>query len=127
MSCQFFWNLPTIISGFNDTFVLTVGATTATFTVAEGWYSPATLATAMQASIIAAGGPWVGFTVAYTNYNIKISNAAAFSVEPPGTQSELHETAGILPGAATGAGPYLSRATIPTMLPTRYIDICSSY
>lgn len=126
-SCQFFWNLPTIISGFNDTFVLTVGATTATFTVAEGWYSPTTLATAMQASIIAAGGPWVGFTVAYTNYNIKISNAAAFSVVSPGTESELYETAGILPGAATGAGPYLSRATIPTMLPTRYIDICSSY
>jgi len=126
-SCQFFWNLPTIIEGYNDTFILTVGATTATFTVPEGWYGATSLAAAMQAAIIAAGGPWVGFTVAYTNYNIRISNAAAFSVAPPGFESELYETAGILPGAATGSGPYVSQATIPSMLPTRYIDICSSY
>jgi hypothetical protein len=126
-SSQFFWNLPTIISGYNDTFILTVGATTVTFTVPEGWYGATSLAAAMQAAIVAAGGPWTGFTVSYTNYLIKISNAAAFSVAPPGMESELYETAGILPGAATGTGPYLSRATIPSMLPTRYIDITSAY
>jgi hypothetical protein len=124
---QFFWNLPTVIQGYNDTFTMTVGATTASFTIAEGWYSPTTLATAMQVAIIAAGAPWTGFTVAYTNYNIKISNAAAFSIAAPGIQPSIYETAGILPGASTGAGPYVSLATIPSMLPTRYVDITSSY
>jgi hypothetical protein len=127
-SSQFFWNLPTVIGGYNDSVILTVGATTATFIVPEGWYSPSTLATAMQTAIQAGGAPWTTFTVTYTNYLIKISNTGAFSINAPGNDSALYETAGLLPGTAIlSGGNYLSLATIPTMLATRYIDICSSY
>ena len=136
---QFFWNLPTIITGYNDQFRVVVsagaGSGSATVVLDQGFYTPDELATELETKLNA--DPTVGaatWTVAYVpaNGNFAFSVAGAgslFVFSPVGSSvtrfSRCLSTLGCLrTGGTPAAAQYSSQ---PTMLPTRYIDLCSAY
>jgi hypothetical protein len=137
---QFAWNLPTIITGYNDEFVLVdsnVGDVT--ITLPQGYYTPNVMATTLQAQIRTATGD-TDYTVTFTEGSFVISNSTLGTECCPqggdlnGTAEEriasrcLHTLGFQEVQSATVTdtfNPYVG--TVPTMLATRYIDILSSY
>jgi hypothetical protein len=135
---QFWWNLPTIIAGYNDQFILTAfgtGAGSYAPQIAPGFYNQTELATVLAAAINAVF-PGGGFTVVYGD-----SPAGGFLITAPAgttfllttsantlvpercfqTLGLLNQIGGTPPGAATlQGGP-------PTMIATRFVDIISDY
>jgi hypothetical protein len=141
---QFFWNLPTIIPGYNETIVVVadVGGAEATEVIAitPGFYTPNTLAAEIEDQLQAAF-PAEGFTCVFANGAFKIQATNAFLVVDAGsldptvyTSDEIREVVHTLQtlGFENATSDPAKAATtfiggIPTMLPTRYIDILSSY
>ena len=138
-SCQFFWNLPTIITDYNDT--IAVGnadgsAILGYITIPQDWYVCDSLASAISTlfDAIVTGGT---VTANPNTGALTFSAPTGFSILPPnysglngGTlvYGRTYQTAGIIPDNATLSGAtYTLIGGIPTMLPTRYIDIGSKY
>jgi hypothetical protein len=142
---NFQWNLPTIIKNYNNEFTLVVNPTTTntlyTITIPEGFYTPTTLATAIQASLnfqAILAGTW---TCSFTNFRFIIELTPAPGVNDwimtPGIQNNsstaqviqrCRETCGFSSGAMADNTPLLVHSSgVPSMLPTRFIDIVSSY
>jgi hypothetical protein len=133
---QFFYNLPTIVTGYNDT--IAIGSADGTtllgyITIPQGWYTCDTLAAAISTlfDAIVTGGT---VTANANTGALTFTAPTDFSILPPdsalvnGYQEVLgrsYQTTGIIPGIATGS--YTLSGTIPTMLPTRFIDISSPY
>ena len=136
---QFFWNLPTVINGYNDGFSVVVsagaGVGTATVYLDQGFYTPDSLATELENKLNA--DPTVGaatWTVTYSpvdsQFLISVAGAGSlFVVGPYGATvnrvTRLYSTMGMLRTGGTPAT--VQQSSQPTMLATRYIDLCSSY
>jgi len=138
-SCLFFWNLPTIITGYNDT--IAVGnedgsALLGYITIPQGWYGCDALASAISTlfAIIVTDGT----VVADANTGaLTFSAPTGFSILPPKysglnggatVYGRTYQTTGIIPDIATlSDATYTLIGGIPSMLPTRYIDIGSKY
>jgi hypothetical protein len=136
---QFFHNLPTIITGYNDTVAIASadGSSLLDYiTIPQNWYTCDSLASAISPlfGAIVSGGS----VVANPNTGVLTFSApTGFSILPPdssliGTYTEVlgrsYQTTGIIPGAAVAAvDVYNLSGGIPTMLPTRFVDICSPY
>lgn len=128
---QFFWNLPTIIGGYNDEFSITVtgtGAGTYTINLQQEWYTPDELAQAIQASLILAV-PTGGFTCVFVPqdraFNIQSGAGTTFQLDAPANnaQNRCFITCGFYPNPVGNDVIF----GIPTMLPTRFVDIQSAY
>jgi hypothetical protein len=133
---QFFWNLPTIIPNYNDQIIVAVtagaGAGTYTLTIPGGFYTPASMAAQLQ-SLLQAAAPAATFTVTFTGLNgaFLIDAAGAgtqFVIAPAGTTANrltrTYITLGFMNTGGVASDLYLGSP--PTMLATRFIDICSS-
>jgi hypothetical protein len=132
---QFFWNLPTIIAGYNDQIEINVtagaGAGQYLVTIPEGFYTPTTLAAAIETALQAAA-PAATFTVTYLDqyggFEIDAAGVGTqFYIEPdagdaPSRLTRFYDTAGFLPGNAPADNV---QGGAPTMLATRFIDLCS--
>jgi hypothetical protein len=126
---QFFWNLPTIITGYNDEIGIEVDDTATIYNIPQGYYSPTTLAAAIASA--------TGLTAVSDPNNgiITLSDANPFTLLGPSSLAghtlpvgRFLQTSGLVAGLAGGSGPYtLAPGIVPTMLPTRYIDITSRY
>lgn len=145
-SIQFFWNLPTIVSGYNNHFAFLfsdVGFTD--IQIPTGWYTPTTLGAAIVAWSNGTGpddAPLTGFTCSVNALTgvLTFGYGSAFSIPKPsltpaGSRSipailyaRSQQTAGIVPGTAvSGSGSYSIIGAVPTMLPTRFINVESKY
>lgn len=132
-----FWNLPTIIQGYNDTFTTVVVGTaggTQTLTLDQGFYTPTSLAAEWQAKLQAAY-PGGGFTVVYQalvgGFIISCGAGVQISFSPGpldrvSALSRFYYTVGLTPGFTAPAGGTLVTGP-PPMLPTPFIDIVSDY
>jgi hypothetical protein len=149
--------LPTVITGINDQFILSKNASTGgvvldVITVPQGYYTPTTLAAALQVLIRASLAGTAGYTVAYTPLtggftfatNTADTTCLYFANFPPSvgvseTQALVYYKFGRLIGAGRKAyGVQSETASPPTIAPltsfatqslnfwyTEYIDICS--
>ena len=136
---QFFWNLPTIITGYNDT--IAVGDASGSsilgyITIPEGWYVCDVLASTISTlfDAIVTGGT----VVANANTGaLTFSAPTQFSILPPNysglnggstVYGRTLQTTGVIPGIAPAVGGgYDLVGGVPTMLPTRFIDLGSRY
>jgi hypothetical protein len=136
---QFQWNLPTIIQAYNDTFWFNVDsgldAGWHEINIPQSFYTPSELATAVE-DALQAECPNSGLTCVYlpaeSVFQIESSNSTDFYVGGPtaqGTDPVLYRrtlhTLGFVRTNTTPSTDYYG--STPTMLPTRYIDIISSY
>lgn len=122
---QLHWDMPTIIASVNDTFQ--IGSQV--FVIPEGYYTPTTLAAAIQTVIQAAGGAFAAYTCTYTDLNggfVIASGGAAFQFVDNGS-SLYRNTARSIglrpPNFATAAAT--QTLGVPGLLYTRYIDLIS--
>lgn len=130
---QFQWNLPTIITGYNDQLVISVVAGISVATIPQGWYSQASLAAAVTTALLAAPTP--PGAVVTCNYvplseNFTLTSASAITMVDTGTNSRggrFGITSGLQFSGVVGAGTTTVSGAIPTMLPTRFVDIRSVY
>jgi len=134
----FQWNLPTIIQGYNDSFDIDVSGTPYVITLDEGFYTPNGLAQEIEDQLDAATP--LTWTVTYSGGVFNISNPSDdwYPVNPawvnPGGVVPADElvsvraltTLGLQNIEPTDADTLLLGG-VPTMLPTRFIDILSSY
>jgi hypothetical protein len=137
---QFQWNLPTIITGYNDQFIITQNAIPSIGTIPQGWYSPTTLASAITAALAAASTPpAAAVTAAYNplSETFVLTSATAIRIPPTtidggGTTNARASRFGLTSGLqytgipASGGATTLSGG-VPTMLATRFIDLRSIY
>ena len=138
---SFQYNLPTIITGYNDTIRVTAtgGGGTQNVVIAQGFYLPEDLADAIETALQGAY-PTQNFTCTFENYVFKIVNGAGNdfwlitpanpNVIAAGTTNLLARTYITL--GFLGRYGNLTPATtltggVPTMIATRFIDICSYY
>jgi len=130
---QFQWNLPTIIGGYNDQLVIQQGATISVAQIPQGWYSQTTLAAAITAAIAAAPTPPASaVTCAYNPLTevFTLASAAAITLVDTGTSSRFSKfgiTSGLQYSGVIGSGTTDIIGAVPTMLPTRFVDIRSVY
>lgn len=146
---DFTWCIPTITSDRNDSIIIAyqpggVGAiTNYTITIPAGWYTPTTLAAAMQTAVRTATGN-VGFTLAYASpadpsYNYVFlaasNNTDLFEFQrfvgtsdPDGNRITLFEMMNWNP-ATTNDGTLTASVLsgVPTMLNTPFVDFVCSY
>jgi hypothetical protein len=137
---QFFWNLPTIISGYNDQFTLTIENSLYTVTIPQGWYNANRLAQTLVNLINAipeSGGAFDFTLTAPPGCIVLHSGIFQFSiVDPlllgpvPSPYARFLGTSGFIPqnSYSTDDGNwYIAYFGVPSLLPTRYIDITSHY
>jgi hypothetical protein len=136
---QFFWNLPTIITDYNNS--IAIGSADGTsllgyITIPQGWYTCDSLALDLSTlfDAIITGG-----TVSADPHSGAFTFTAPtqFSILPPNFPNltgginlygRTYQTTGIIPGIAPAVGgDFALTGIIPTMLPTRYIDVGSRY
>lgn len=128
---QFNWDNPTIMTGVNDTFQIAVtGSNNQAFTIPEGYYTPTTLAAAIQTIIQAAGGPYAPFTAAYVDANggiVVSSNSTDTFVFVDNGSSLYRNTARSIGLTPPNFGPPLAVQPlgVPGLLYTHYVDIIS--
>lgn len=132
---QFQWNLPTIITDYNDEFIVSQGGVLSVATIPPGWYDYVSLA-AMITTRLAAATPAPPVAVVTCAYNEQFD---AFSLATAGgglttiadvPSNILSKRFGITTGlqyGSLGTGTALVIGSVPTMLATRFIDIRSSY
>jgi hypothetical protein len=127
---QFQWNLPTIITGYNNILIVQQPTAPSIAIIPQGWYSPPDLATAITTALAAATTPPTSaITCTYNalNKNFVLTSAAAFRI-PPADNNNAKQF-----GSTTGlqyTGPATATTVVggvPTMLATRFIDMRSSY
>ena len=136
---QFFWNLPTIITGYNDTIAVGNADSTAILDyiiIPQGWYVCDELASIISGlfGAIVSGGT---VTANPSTGALTFSAPTGFSILPPvysglnggsTVYGRTYQTTGIIPGNGDLVGDvYILIGSIPTMLPTRYIDVGSKY
>lgn len=131
---QFEWNLPTIITGYNDYFAMVTNAGGINVTLTQGFYTPTSLAAELQAALIAAG--LAGATATYSSeggafiIDCGAGNTARFQNpdlnDTPTVVARTLETLGFLNNLGQPLAA-LIHGSQPTMVATKYIDICSSY
>jgi hypothetical protein len=134
---QLHWDMPTIVSDVNNKFeiVLSPGPGSTLVVIPEGYYTPTTLAAAIQTAIQAAGGAFATFTCAFNDLNggfiINSGSAAQFTITAPNPTSPSYS---LFRNTARSIGltspNYTTPAAIqnlgsPGLLYTRYIDIIS--
>lgn len=148
---QFFWNLPTVAVNYNSAYAFNFSDLGFTYiSIPTGWYTPATLATAILNWSTGSFNPvpLTGFTCTANAITgvLTFGYGSAFSIYapsltpqgsraiPPIIYARAQQTAGIIPGTATiipagepGAGTYTISGTVPTMLATRFINVESKY
>ena len=145
---QFFWNLPTIIVGYNNNYGMFYGGGLGflPISIPTGWYSPATLATTILAWSTGTFGPPLtgltcvanpitgvltfGYTEEFYILTPTLASAQVTSRPCPSIQyARSYQTAGIIPGQAVPVegGTYALTGTLPTMLATRFINLESKY
>lgn len=143
---NFQWNLPTIIAGYNNKFKVVVftGVVGQEYDIVlgEGYFTPTTMATAIQNALnidAAAAGTWTClFTQDYIfEITLVPTNVGDEWVMAPGLQDNsadsliiqrCRETLGFSGGyMAKSISAATQTSAVPTMLPTRFIDIVSSY
>jgi hypothetical protein len=143
---NFQWNIPTILAGYNDALQILLinggGADIyANLLIAEGWYTPSGLASAIQASLTTTVGAYGTWTCSFTTKNVfSITFAPSGTmvgwqfVAPIGNlandirQRRCRETCGFSNFPTPLSGITLTQVfDIPSMLPTRFIDVVSSY
>ena len=127
---QFQWNLPTIITNYNDQLYFNYNGQFYTATLAPGFYTPDELATEVQDAMNAAVVAEV-FTVVFSSLTgtfIWTSNAGAFVFLNTGSTPTRYNRAYLTLGIyVAGTAVSTKTGTQPSMLPTRYIDICSNF
>ena len=128
---QFCWNLPTIMYEYNDTITFKInGGAPSGVTIDPGFYTPAQLASEIQGAITVAGG---------TGTCQFIDKLGYFAITPTGGTTSIElvitddrdrrflSTTGFTGLLKTSLLiPYIV-SNVPSMLPTRYVDICSQY
>ena len=139
---QLFFNLPTVITGYNDQINFSkygssppYTRTKYTATIAQGFYNPQQLAFAVPTAMNTAVGSGY-FTVpaglVKPSGNLSLIGTAAFTIDiastPASPAGRFYQTSGLIPSPVfvapgTSTGSY----GIPTLLATRFIDITSSY
>ena len=147
--------IPTVITGYNDKFLLAkndpaAGGTISIITIPQGYYNPTTLATALQALIRAAPAGTAGYTVTYNTltcgytFATNTADTTVFWIPnfPPNVSTEqeaivyLRCAGRLLGGGRTAYGlpevgpnvvaPATSFITAGVNFnPTDYIDVCS--
>jgi len=133
---QFQWNLPTIIPGYNDFFEIDVetGPDTGPLVITltgDVYYTPTELAAEIEDQLQAAASG-SGFTCVFSEGVFKIEATEAWQIiNISGNEGDLtplrcRMTLGFLADASLAASDSYY-GTVPTMLPTRYIDIISAY
>lgn len=140
---MFQWNLPTIITGYNDMIDVQInsGAQAGTYQVdlTAGYYTPDALATEIENQLIAQTSD-AGWTVSYLGGSFVFANANGFNLLPPdftsvadqelaGRIQKCYQTLGLSSVAfdALTTSYTTFASNTPSMLATRFIDICSSY
>jgi hypothetical protein len=141
---NFQWNLPTIISGYNNVFKVYIVGPDDEYDIilAEGYYTPTTMASQIQTALNAqagAAGTWAcTFTTGFV-FNITLTPAGGvtgFIVNPGVSDGSIlstivqrtRETLGFSGGQMAISIPGNNQNSgVPTMLPTRFIDIVSNY
>jgi len=127
---QFQWNLPTVIGGYNDQLVIQSGATVSVAQIPQGFYTPTALASAITAAIAAAPTPPASaITCAFVPLGgyFTLSCAAVMNLVLSQRSARFGITSGLAFGGVIGNGTTDIIGAIPTMLPTRFVDIRSSY
>ena len=127
---QFQWNLPTIITDYNDQLYFNYGGSFYTATLAPGFYTPDDLAaeiqTAMNTAIVG-----VAFTVVFSPLTGTFtwdSTGSAFVFLNTGSRPTRYNRAYLTLGIyVAGTAVNVKTGTQPSMLATRYIDICSNF
>lgn len=143
---NFNWNIPTILFNYNDLMLITVENTPdagiQTITLAPGFYTPTTLAAQIQSqcvtafplsSITCVWNPLFGsFTLAtgivggliaiQGNSATGVSNQVLRRVRCLQTLGFANVSVGAVPAVQNSIS-----GNCPTMLATRFVDICSSY
>jgi hypothetical protein len=133
---QFFWNLPTIIAGYNDQFdVQYNNGTIYTVRLDQGWYNANQIATALVA-LLNAVIPGAAFSYVLSDLPgcIELRNTTAtFRIVASASATRtgrFYQTAGFIPQVATtiAVNNYKTETLgVPTLLPTRFVDITSHY
>jgi hypothetical protein len=143
---NFQWNLPTIIAGYNNLFKVVVFSGVVgqeyTITLGEGYFTPTTLATAIEGALnIDASGAGIWTCLFTQDYLFEITLVPTTLgdewVMAPGLQDNspqsliiqrCRETCGFSGGyMAKSISAATQTSAVPSMLPTRFIDIVSSY
>lgn len=129
---MFQWNLPTIVADYNDILSFTFDGTDYSTTLTGGWYNVDDMATMLQDQMNAVS-PGATFTVTWDaefgvfQFDAGAGHTCTFPVvAPPALKQEFrtYHTVGILGGIPAAQ---VVRGVTPTMVATRYIDICSTY
>lgn len=131
---QVFWNIPTIIDGVNDVFILNIDGTETPFTLTAGFYSGSELATEIENEVSATIGT---FTCTYNDDGgfrfdsggpEQISFALLDNDVPDYNSNNnfLFTIGAIEPNFTAQTNTAFSTGVAP-MLYTRWIDLCSSY
>ncbi len=135
---QFQWNLPTIIAGYNDTFtVLDAAAGALNLVLSAGYYTPASLAAQVQTKLQAAAagsGYTCIFDPAIKGLVIEAATSTfTIAVAPLSSRNKrcLQTLGFLVVGLKNPAPPpnwlNIAFGAAPTCLPTRYINVHSSY
>jgi len=126
---QLRWNLPTIVQGYNSAFFVSYdGGAPVQVTIDPGWYDVDTMAAHLQNQINAATGG--AFLVTWNaqdgvfEFDATAGHTVVFQDPVDATERRVYHTLGIVPDATPNQ---TYQGIQPTMLASRYIDICSSY
>lgn len=135
------WNTPTILFNYNDQINMLISnsgvGATGLVTLTPGYYTPTALAANLQAAILTTFPAYAGtitciydsvfgsFVIASTNVNVTMR------INNPATAQNLRHkrtlnTLGLLNTSNSGLQQVIFGSQ-PTMLATRFVDICSSY
>ena len=134
---QFFWNLPTIITEYNDQFdIIYNNGIQYSVILPQGWYNANQIGTALVA-LLNAAIPGADFSYVLTDPPgciQLISATKPFTIVVPTASASrtgrFYQTAGFIPQDSTAIAEDNNRIQtlgVPTLLPTRYVDITSHY
>jgi hypothetical protein len=138
---NFQWNIPTILFNYNDLFQIGIVGTgpIATIVLDSGFYTPTTLAAEIQAKLLLAFPLITTITCVYDtqlgSFVIDSGDSTQFLIlaATSGTSNTVRrrqrclETLGFMNTSGAGSGSSKLFGNVPTMLATRFVDICSSY
>ena len=126
----FHWNLRTVVGGYSDAFSVSYdGGAAVQVALVTGWYNVETMAAMLQAQLnLAVVG--AAFVVQWDALRgvFSVDAGAGHTVvfQPPADNRE-RRTQHMLGLLAAQPAAQIQRGVPPTMLPTRYVDICSTY
>jgi hypothetical protein len=132
---QFFWNLPTIITGYNDQMQITTDGNTYTITLDQGFYNANQIADAIitELNALGTGTTFTAPAITAPPCSIIINGDDSFTIEQPSHSASrvgrFYQTAGFIPQSSVLVSGVHTIGTpaIATLLPTRFVDITSHY